>query len=77
MPLATRNWNAGTLTSAPLLIRPAGARRASGLIWPRQFVGTRPATGVLIPRLRGGLAANALTLNGETLNLNGETLILN
>lgn len=73
-PLGQWSLRAAALpfSTAPLLL-PRGplARRVSGLIWPRQFVGMRPDTGVLIPRLRG---AGAVTSGAALLTESGDAL---
>lgn len=75
---ATRLWELPESLPAPLLLRGAGARRISGLIWPRQWAGMRAMRGLLIPRRSGqSIAPGTLSLSGETLLLNGETLTLN
>jgi hypothetical protein len=52
-PLLRRLGGTAPFFTPPLLPRLPGARRTGGLIWPRQFAGTRPDAGLLVPRLRG------------------------
>jgi hypothetical protein len=52
------------------------ARRVEGLIWPRQFIGTRTDSGVLVPR-RAVTPTTALIFDdGQTLIFDGQILIL-